>query len=76
MHWFGFNRFGLMGGGFMMLLFPLIIGLFFYLFFKSSNRHCTPHNNNALEILDKKFVSGEITEEEYLHKKSILNKGK
>lgn len=74
MHWIGFNRFGWMGGSFMMLLWPLIIGLIFYFTFKSSNRHCTTYNNRALEILDEKFASGEITEEEYLHKKKIINK--
>lgn len=29
--------------------------------------------NNALIILDNKFASGELTEEEYLKKKNILN---
>lgn len=74
MHWFGFNRFGMMGGGFMMLLWPLVIGLILYFAFKSSNRHYTNNTNKALEILDEKFASGEITEEEYLHKKKIINK--
>lgn len=74
MHWIGFNRFGMMGGGFMMLLWPLVIGLILFFTFKSSNRHPNNYNNQALEILDNRFASAEITEEEYLHKKRIINK--
>lgn len=72
MHGYGFSRFGMMGGGFMMLLWPLVIGVILYFTFKSSNRHHSINNNRALEILDEKFASGEITEEEYLHKKKII----
>lgn len=72
MHGYGFSRFGMMGGGFMMFLWPLVIGLILYFTFKSSNRHHSVGNNRALEILDEKFATGEITEEEYLHKKKII----
>lgn len=30
------------------------------------------HNRKALGILDEKFVNGEVTEEEYLKRKTIL----
>lgn len=74
MHWIGFNRFGWMGGGFMMMLWPLVIGLIFYFTFRSSRRLHTNDGYKAVEILDEKFASGEISEEEYLHKKKVLNK--
>ncbi|WP_432406505.1 SHOCT domain-containing protein [Wukongibacter sp. M2B1] len=77
MHWMGFNRFGWMGGGFMMFIWPLILGLIFYFIFKNNRRHCMSiynDSNRALEILDEKFASGEITEEEYLHKKKLITK--
>ncbi|SKC83312.1 SHOCT domain-containing protein [Maledivibacter halophilus] len=72
-HWMGFNRFGWMGG-FMMILWPLLIGVVFYLILKSSRNHSSFNNrkNNALKILDEKYASGAITEDEYLHKKRIL----
>ncbi|WP_432662333.1 SHOCT domain-containing protein [Wukongibacter baidiensis] len=77
MHWMGFNRFGWMGGGFMMILWPLMMGLIFYFVFRHNRRHCMPmynDNSRALEILDEKFASGEIAEEEYLHKKKLITK--
>lgn len=77
MHWMGLNRFGWMGGGFMMILWPLMMGLIFYFIFRSNRKRCMPmynESNRALEILDEKFASGEITEEEYLHKKKLITK--
>ena len=32
------------------------------------------NEQESLEILDEKFASGEITEEEYLHKKKLITK--
>jgi putative membrane protein len=63
------NGFGIWGGiimGFGILV--LILGAI-YLY-----KHNTNTNNDALEFLKKKFVKGEITEEEYLNKKSLLLK--
>lgn len=76
MHWMGFNRFGWMGG-FMMILWPLLIGVVLYLIFKSSNNNSSfsKGNSRAIEILDQKYASGEITEEEYLHKKKMIKEG-
>lgn len=34
----------------------------------------TKKSENVSDILNKKFALGEITEEEFLHKKNILNK--
>lgn len=36
----------------------------------------TPKNKTALEILKKRFASGQINKEEYLEKKKILEEGK
>jgi len=42
----------------------------------SSDKKDTSTNDNmtALEILNRKFVNGEITEEEYLRKKELITK--
>ena len=63
------NGFGIWGGiimGFGILI--LILGAI-YLYKQNNN-----NNNDALELLKMKFVKGEITEEEYINKKSILLK--
>lgn len=46
----------------------LILGAI-YLYKQNNN-----NNSDALELLKMKFVKGEITEEEYINKKSILLK--
>ncbi len=33
------------------------------------------HNEAAIDVLNMKFASGEITEEEYLKRKTVLRKG-
>jgi len=63
------NGFGIWGGiimGFGILI--LILGAI-YLYKQNNN-----NNSDALELLKMKFVKGEITEEEYINKKSILLK--
>jgi putative membrane protein len=63
------NGFGIWGGiimGFGILI--LILGAI-YLYKQNNN-----NSNDALELLKMKFVKGEITEEEYINKKSILLK--
>ncbi|MDP4091259.1 MAG: SHOCT domain-containing protein [Bacillota bacterium] len=61
-----------------MMILPLIVLILVFLYFiPSTNRtnvfggNSTP-SNNALEILDRRFANGEINEEEYLKRKSIL----
>jgi len=43
---------------------------------KTSNKNITSNHDNeeALEILKLRYVKGEISEEEYIKKKSFLNK--
>ena len=63
------NGVGIWGGiimGFGILI--LILGAI-YLYKQNNN-----NNSDALELLKMKFVKGEITEEEYINKKSILLK--
>lgn len=74
---YGWHRFGWMGGIFMMVFWLLIIGLVVYLVSKSSNNRghiSSTESNRALEILNERYASGEIDEEEYLRKKKLLKK--
>ena len=63
------NGYGLWGGlimGFGLLILILVV-LYIY-------KHNNNTNSDALELLKMKFVKGEITEEEYISKKSALLK--
>lgn len=60
-----------------MMLFPIIIlVILLYVFMNPSSRgnyiSFKRDENNALGILDKRFANGEISEEEYLKRRSIL----
>ena len=54
--------------GFRMLIFIALIVLAFKLFKNYTNK-----SNDAMKILNEKFASGDITQEEYLKRKSILS---
>lgn len=54
--------------GFRLLIFIGLIILAVKLYKKHSNNH-----NNSIRILDEKFAKGEINEEEYLKRKTILS---
>ena len=54
--------------GFRMLIFIALIVLAFKLFKNYTNK-----SNDAMKILNEKFAGGEITQEEYLKRKSILS---
>lgn len=64
------------GGGFVMMLIPLlIIGLVIYAVYKiSSNSSGTRNIDSTLELLNERFVNGEISEDEYKRKKSLILK--
>ena len=60
-----------------MMLFPIIlIVILIFVFMNPSNRgnyvSFKRDENNALDILDKRYANGEINEEEYLKRRSIL----
>lgn len=54
--------------GFRMLILIALIAFAFKLFKNYTNK-----SNDAMRILNNKFASGEITEEEYLTRKTILS---
>lgn len=77
----GFYGYGLMSGGgiFMGIFWLLIIVVVLYFVFRNNNNSGNNHNsfnknstNEALRILNEKYVNGEISEEEYKHKKKNL----
>jgi len=75
--WSGFGQMGnsMMGGGFMFWILILIVAFLLFGFFRSSqnnNNSSLPRENNALEILKKRFANSEISEEEYLAKRKTL----
>jgi putative membrane protein len=54
--------------GFRMLIFIVLITVAVKLFENYTNK-----SNDAMKILNEKFASGEITQEEYLNRKAILS---
>ncbi|GEP63861.1 membrane protein [Clostridium beijerinckii] len=54
--------------GVRMLIFIALIVLAFKLFKNYTNK-----SNDAMKILNEKFAGGEITQEEYLKRKSVLS---
>lgn len=69
----GSNWFWMMGFG--LLKWVLLIGALIWvvkLITRSSNKSYFS-SSKAINLLHEKYVNGEITEEEYIHKKRILN---
>ncbi|AQS05694.1 SHOCT domain-containing protein [Clostridium beijerinckii] len=66
----GFGGYGgmFLAMGFRMLIFIALIVLAFKLFKNYTNK-----SNDAMKILNEKFAGGEITQEEYLKRKSVLS---
>ncbi|MCX7951508.1 MAG: hypothetical protein N2594_06090 [Clostridiales bacterium] len=54
----------------MYLLIIILIGAYIYLDYHNN----TSSNKRAIEILDSKFVNGEISEEEYVNKKTLIER--
>lgn len=65
----------MMGSGWMLLAMGIRIVIFIVLIILAVKlyKKLSHKPNSALQILNEKFALGEITEEEYLRKKSILN---
>jgi len=75
----GFAQMGnymMSGGGIMFIGLILIIGVVIFLFSKNTQNvnNQSPYNEGALDILKKRFANSEISEDEYLAKKSALSK--
>lgn len=72
----GFTQWWEHGFGFMWL-FPILFFVVFMLFMRSRSGcgfhdNSTKHEDNAREILDKRFAKGEISKEEYEEMKKSL----
>lgn len=75
---------GFIGGGiwsgmgigmiFMGAVYILALVFLAVIIFKGAKKKQTDNNNFALEILNKRFATGEISEEEYIKRKEILSK--
>ncbi|MGB3367065.1 MAG: SHOCT domain-containing protein [Acidaminobacteraceae bacterium] len=74
----GFEGMGHFNGGFeaiCMIIFVLIAALLVYFLLKKKN-DTNNVDSDILEILKRKYVDGEITEEEYVQKKNVLTNKK
>lgn len=73
---FGGYGCNIMGGGFPMMIIPLIIiGALIFLFYKkghNNNSKDIGDSDNSLNILKERYARGEINDEEYTNKKNIL----
>jgi len=69
---FGFSRFSY-GGIIMGILGLILIGVIVFLLLKSRRGEFSTGVDSPLELLQKKYVNGEIDQEEYLEKKKILS---
>lgn len=59
--------------GFGLIGFIIIIaGILFFTKYFQDGRFKTSDNENALEMLKKRFIKGEISKEEYEEKKQVL----
>ena len=70
----GFFRFGRFpgGGNLLFLLGLVLIGFLVYLALRKRGISSGNDSESPLELLQKKYVNGEISKEEYLEKKDIL----
>lgn len=68
---------GWMGGGWVMMIFwwaVVIVGIFLIVNYLSRNKTQPHPGDSALDVLKKRYVNGEISEEQYKKmKKEILN---
>lgn len=67
--------YGMMGGWFGMLLPLLFMAVVIYTVIKLAGGNQTNHGkrfDSSLDILNERFAKGEITEEEYKHKKVLI----
>lgn len=63
----------MMGGSFMMIIYGALIIYLIYLLISKLNMNKTiSSSTSALEILDKEFAKGNISEEEYIRRKDLL----
>ena len=67
---------GIIGNGMTIFIIVLVIlvGVYFIVKLSMNSNNTNNVNKNAMNILDERYVRGEISEEEYAHKKEQLRK--
>lgn len=59
----------------MLLFFLTVIGVTIYFIFFANKKETTESGGStAMDLLKERFINGEIDEDEYTHKKSIIEK--
>ncbi|MDA3809277.1 MAG: SHOCT domain-containing protein [Spirochaetaceae bacterium] len=74
-HFFTLGRYGT-GGYIMMGLGLILIIVLVYFIFKKNGTISTGSSDSPLELLQKRFINGEINQEEFEEKREILRKVK
>ncbi len=69
-----YDRYGMFGGWNFIILIIIICLIIFALNKLLSTNNNQTNNSDALNELNKKFVRGEISEDEYLQKKQIIKR--
>lgn len=67
------NGWGLVMMGVGLLIIALIIAAVVVLIKKSNRKQLVYKNDESMELLNARFVKGEITEEEYMRMKKVLS---
>lgn len=73
---FGGPGFGFGAGMFIMMIFRILIFIGLIVFGVKLIKNYTTNSNSALKILDEKFASGEISEEEYIKRRNVMTQKK
>ncbi len=66
------NFFG--GVNIMMIGFVILTIIFVYYLFKDKNINVNSKEQSSMEILEKEFAKGNISKEEFIERKELLNK--
>lgn len=67
-----FDRFDFMSGGWMFLIYPVLIAVTLIVIFLVVRKRRGSQGNKALDELNLMFARGEISEEDYLKRKKLL----
>ena len=73
-NWNYMGHMGFHSGGIMFWIIAILIIFILIVIFRSNKKVCKNTEDESLTILKSRFARGDITEEEYLSKKSILTK--
>lgn len=79
MHWGNFGGMGFggfsFGWTFMVLFWVLVIlGVIYLIQYMAGDRNDRGHENTALEILQKRYASGEISRAEFKERKAVITR--